>query len=137
MSMLAGQVDHVIGVDTHRDTNTAAVVDAATGAVLGHHQCTTDGMGYKRTLRFAGAHARGRRVWAIEGTGSYGVGLTTFLLEHGEWVVEIDRPARPARRNGAKSDRARRRARRPRGAVPRPPGRTPSPRRSGSHAGAA
>ena len=31
-------------------------------------------------------------------------GLTVFLLEHGEWVVEIDRPARPARRNGAKSD---------------------------------
>jgi len=25
-------------------------------------------------------------------------------LERGEWVVEIDRPARPARRNGAKSD---------------------------------
>lgn len=46
----------------------------------------------------------GRRVWAIEGTGSYGSGLTTYLLEQGEWVVEIDRPARPARRNGAKSD---------------------------------
>jgi transposase len=27
-----------------------------------------------------------------------------FLLEHGEWVVEIDRPKRPAWRNGAKSD---------------------------------
>jgi transposase len=26
------------------------------------------------------------------------------LLEHGEWVVEIDRPARPARRDGAKTD---------------------------------
>ena len=30
-----------------------------------------------------------------------GAGLTTFLLERGEW--EIDRPARPARRNGAKT----------------------------------
>src|SRR5215211_2509389 len=30
--------------------------------------------------------------------------LTAFLLERGEWVVEVDRPARPARRNGAKSD---------------------------------
>jgi hypothetical protein len=45
-----------------------------------------------------------RRVWAIEGTGSFGAGLTTYLLEQGEWVVEIDRPARPARRNGAKTD---------------------------------
>ena len=50
-------------------------------------------------------HARARRrAWAIEGTGSFGAGLSTYLLEHREWVVEIDRPARPARRNGAKSD---------------------------------
>jgi hypothetical protein len=34
MSMLAGQVDFVIGVDTHRDTNTTAVVDAATIRVM-------------------------------------------------------------------------------------------------------
>src|SRR5215472_6126015 len=46
----------------------------------------------------------GRRVWAVEGTGSFGAGLTTDLLEQGEWVVEIDRPVRAARRNGAKSD---------------------------------
>ncbi len=104
MSMLAGTVDHVIGVDTHRDSNTAAVVDAVTGAALGHQKSTTDALGYKRLLAFAGKHAPARRVWAIEGTGSFGAGLTTFLLERGEWVVEIDRPARPARRNGAKSD---------------------------------
>jgi transposase len=104
MSMLAGSVDHVIGVDTHRDSNTAAVVDAITGAALGHLECTTDALGYKRLLAFAGKHAPNRRVWAIEGTGSFGAGLTTFLLERGEWVVEIDRPTRPARRNGAKTD---------------------------------
>lgn len=103
MSMLTGQVDHVIGVDTHRDTNTAAVLTAA-GAVLAHQQCSTDAMGYRRVVSFADEHAPGRRVWAIEGTGSFGSGLTTHLLERGEWVVEIDRPARPARRNGAKTD---------------------------------
>ncbi len=95
---------HVIGVDTHRDTNTAAVVEAATGGVVEAMQCQTDAIGYKRVFAFAVKHASGRRVWAIEGTGSYGAGLTSFLLERGEWVVEIDRPARPARRNGAKSD---------------------------------
>ena len=26
------------------------------------------------------------------------------MLEQGEWVIEVDRPRRPARRNGAKSD---------------------------------
>lgn len=104
MSMLAGQVEHVIGVDTHRDTNTAAVIDAVTGAAVEHTECSTDAFGYKRLLAFADQHTTGRRVWAIEGTGSFGAGLTTFLLERGEWVVEIDRPARPARRDGAKSD---------------------------------
>jgi hypothetical protein len=29
---VAGQVDYVIGIDTHRDTNTAAVVEASTDA---------------------------------------------------------------------------------------------------------
>jgi transposase len=43
-------------------------------------------------------------VWAIEGTGGYGAGLTRFLHAHGEQVVELDRPKRAARRHGAKSD---------------------------------
>ncbi|MET9023977.1 IS110 family transposase [Actinopolymorpha sp. NPDC004070] len=103
MPMLTGRVEYVIGVDTHRDTNTAAVVTAA-GAVVAHRQCPTDTSGYQQVVAFADQHASGRRVWAIEGTGSFGSGLTTYLLDRGEWVVEIDRPARPARRNGAKTD---------------------------------
>jgi transposase len=43
-------------------------------------------------------------VWAIEGTGGYGAGLTRFLATHQEHVVELDRPKRAARRHGAKSD---------------------------------
>jgi transposase len=41
---------------------------------------------------------------ALEGAGSYGAGLAVLLADHGEQVVEIDRPARPARPSGAKSD---------------------------------
>ena len=52
----------------------------------------------------AAEQAPGRRVWALEGTGCYGAGLTGFLVDHGEWVVEIDRPKRSRGRNGAKSD---------------------------------
>jgi transposase len=104
MGMLADHVDHVIGVDTHRDAHCAAVVAAAIGAIEAQSTFAANPIGYKRALRFAGHHAGGRRVWAIESSGSFGAGLCTFLLEHGEWVVEIDRPARPARRNGAKSD---------------------------------
>lgn len=101
MGMLAHQVDHVIGVDTHRDSLTAAVTDT-TGAVLAQTTLLADAFGYRRLLAFAKLNAPGRRVWAIEGTGSFGSGFCTYLLEKGEWVVEIDRPARA--RNGAKSD---------------------------------
>lgn len=101
--MLPALVDAVIGVDTHRDHHTVAVVDT-TGGALAAVELATDAFGYRRMLTFAKQHAPGRRVWAIEGTGSFGSGLTTYLLEHQEWVVEIDRPARPARRNGAKTD---------------------------------
>ena len=103
MGMLADQVDYVIGVDTHRDSHAAAVCSSS-GAVMAEATVAADAFGYKRLLRFASEQAPGRRVWAIEGTGSFGAGLTSVLLEQGEWVVEVDRPARPARRNGAKSD---------------------------------
>jgi transposase len=103
MGMLAHQVDHVIGVDTHRDSLTAAVTDT-TGAVLAQTTLLADAFGYRRLLAFARLNAPGKRVWAIEGTGSFGSGFCTYLLERGEWVVEIDRPARPATRNGSKSD---------------------------------
>ena len=66
----------------------------------------TDAFGYRKMLAWANKRTAdpSRRCWAIEGTGSFGSGLTTYLLEQGEWVVEIDRPKRPARRNGAKFD---------------------------------
>jgi transposase len=104
MGMLAELVDYVIGVDTHRDAHAAAIVDARSGTVAIGRTVPADAFGYKRLLRFARLHADARRVWAIESSGSYGAGLAIFLLAHGEWVVEIDRPARRARRNGAKSD---------------------------------
>src|SRR3954470_4135003 len=104
MGMLAEHADHVIGVDTHRDAHSAAAIATGSGVVTAQTTVAADAFGYKRLLRFARRYARARRVWAIESSGSFGAGLTTFLLSDGEWVVEVDRPKRPARRNGAKSD---------------------------------
>lgn len=101
--MLADDIDFVVGVDTHRDSHTATVINPA-GASRGDVTVPADAAGYRRLLAFAERTAPGRRCWAIEGTGSFGAGLTAFLLDVGERVVEIDRPKRPARRNGAKSD---------------------------------
>ena len=103
MTMLAERIDAVIGVDTHKASHTAAVV-TPTGGATAHLTVPSDAVGAKRLLAFARGHVPAQRVWAIEGTGSFGAGLTTYLLEQGEWVVEIDRPKRPARRDGAKSD---------------------------------
>jgi transposase len=97
-------VDVVIGVDTHVHTHSAAVVDAATGGVLGEITVDATAEGYVELVEFAGEHAT-LRVWAIEGTGGHGAGLSRHLLERGERVVELDRPKRARRRNGAKSDR--------------------------------
>src|SRR5262245_59781385 len=103
MTSLAEVVDVVIGVDTHKHTHTAAVVKAGTGGQLAELTVGTDPDGYQALVDLAERHG-GRRVWAIEGTGGYGAGLARDLGERGEWVIELDRPGRPARRHGAKSD---------------------------------
>jgi transposase len=101
--MLAEHVDGVIGVDTHRDTLTAAALTNL-GGVLGQTTTNADAAGYQQLLDFALLHLPGRRCWAIEGAGSFGAGLAVFLQQRGEQVVEVGRPKRPASRSGAKSD---------------------------------
>ena len=103
MAMLADLVELVIGVDTHKDTHTAAVVQAVSGAMLEQVTVPATPAGYRKLLALADRQ-HGRRVWAIEGTGGYGAGLTRFLAAHAEQVLELDRPKRVARRHGAKSD---------------------------------
>lgn len=96
-------VDVVIGVDTHVHTHSAAAIDARTGAVLDEITVETTPDGYTRLLEFADEHAS-LRAWAIEGTGSFGAGLTRQLTVRKEVIIELDRPVRSKRRNGAKSD---------------------------------
>lgn len=102
MTMLSEIVDVVIGVDTHKHTHTAAVV-STTGAALEHSTESTDPDGYAALVELADRHG-GLRAWAVEGANGYGAGLARFLAERGECVIELDRPARPARRHGATSD---------------------------------
>jgi transposase len=102
--MLADQADHVLGVDTHLDSHSAAILAADTAVVEGQITIAANERGYRRLLRFARESAPGRRAWAVEGTGSYGAGLAVFLHREGELVLEVDRPRRPARRDRAKSD---------------------------------
>lgn len=99
--MLAEPLDVVIGVDTHKHTHTAAAV-SPTGAVLERLTVNAGPKGYRQLIAFGARHQG--RLWAVEGTGCFGAGLTTALLARSERVVEVDRPQRPARRAGVKSD---------------------------------
>ena len=96
-------VDVIIGVDTHVGTHSAAAVNAATGGVLGEITVEATAHGYAQLVEFADEHAV-LRAWAIEGTGGHGAGLARHLAQRQEIVVELDRPKRAKRRNGAKSD---------------------------------
>ena len=90
------------GVDTHLDVHVAAALDER-GALLGVEQFATTPAGYAELLgwleRFGTVELAG-----IEGTGSYGAGLTRFLHTRDITVVEIDRPNRQRRRRRGKSD---------------------------------
>lgn len=102
MVMLAEQYDYVIGGDPDRDTIDLAVIDTATGGLRAHIADSADGAGYTRMLAWADQHAPARRVWALEGTGSFAAGLACMLAEAGEDIVEITGGKRT---RGAKNDR--------------------------------
>ena len=100
--MLADDYEYVIGGDPDRDTIDLAVLDTATGSPRAHIEASADGPGYARMLQWAERYAPGRRVWALEGTGSFAAGLAAALSQAGEDVVEVG-GFRRAR--GAKNDR--------------------------------
>ena len=100
--MLADELDFVVGVDPHRDAHAIAVVDARAGAGVFEATTAADGEGYACVLRLADQHAPGRRVFAVEGTGSFGAGLTRFLVSREERVLEVGRLRR--QRQAGKSD---------------------------------
>jgi transposase len=90
------------GVDTHKDTHTAAALDAA-GRLLGTAEFPATPTGHAALWDWLTGHGQVALV-AVEGTGAYGAGLTRFLHAHGVVVVEADRPDRKTRRWQGKSD---------------------------------
>jgi transposase len=90
------------GVDTHSATHHAAVLDAATGICLADAQFPATTTGYRQLGEFLTAHGQVLRV-GIEGTNSYGAGLSRHLRRDGMDIVEVIRPHRAERRRG-KSD---------------------------------
>src|ERR1700722_17868007 len=80
------------GVDTHLDVHVAAALDER-GALLGTESFPTTPRGYVALLEWLGAFGTVGLV-GVEGTGSYGAGLTRHLHRQGISVVEVDWPNR-------------------------------------------
>lgn len=90
------------GVDTHADTIHVAAIDEH-GRELGDREFCTSPAGYRDALAFLvgfGALV----VIGIEGTSSYGAGITRLAAAAGIGVREVTRPDRSERRMQGKSD---------------------------------
>jgi len=92
----------VIGVDTHKHVHVAAVLDPV-GGILETLTIPTEAAGYRRLLEWAASFGQ-IIAFGIEGTGSYGISLTSCVRRAGHKVVEVNRPDRRLRRMNGKSD---------------------------------
>lgn len=95
----------VVGVDTHKYVHVAVAVDAV-GALVGETTIAVDRAGYGELRRWACALAGqdGQVEFGVEGCGSYGAGLASFLRRAGHRVVEVNRADRGVRHRHGKSD---------------------------------
>ena len=96
-------MDHVIiGVDTHKANHIAVAIDAQ-GARLGCTTISTTRKGYRDLEAWASRFGQ-IKAFGIEGTGSFGAGLSTDLLAKGHEVLDVMRPNRQLRYLHGKSD---------------------------------
>lgn len=73
--MLADEVAYVIGVDTHAEQHTLALLEAHSQRSRGALTIPACRRGYRQALRLARRRAPGARAWALEGSGSYAAAL--------------------------------------------------------------
>ncbi len=90
------------GIDTHKDLHVAAVLDEREN-VLGTCSFSTTRAGYRALVRWMRTFGTLAKV-GIEGTGSYGAGITRHLTDLDVQVIEVDRPDRSDRRRKGKDD---------------------------------
>lgn len=110
MTMIGAEIPEtevavILGVDTHLDSHVAVAVDHL-GRRLGEVSVPTNAKGYERLLMWAEDFGPVRCA-GVEGTSSYGAGLTRHLRARGIEVLEVERPEhrrRSSRRNLQKSD---------------------------------
>ena len=103
MTIVAETVEHVVGIDTHARTHTYCLLHARTGAVIDTATFPTSKAGNARAVDWIGRRSQGSVLAAIEGTSSYGAGISAALLERGIDVAEVRPAARSSTANGPRS----------------------------------
>ena len=102
MTIPGTEITAIGGVDTHKHTHYAAVIDDQ-GRLLGHHEFGATDTGYVELLSWMRSFGNVLTI-GVESTGSFGATLTRFLSSEGVQVIEVNRPNRLARRMDGKSD---------------------------------
>ena len=92
----------VVGVDSHKDTHQAAVLDAR-GALLGNRNFVASLRGYRELEEWLASLGEVDRV-GIECTGSYAAGLTRYLRERDINVLEVNATHRATTSRRGKDD---------------------------------
>lgn len=92
----------IIGVDTHKSNHIAVAIDTR-GARLGSTSIPTTRKGYHDLQVWASQFGH-VKAFGIEGTGSFGAGLSRELLAKGHKVFDVMRPLRQLRYIHGKSD---------------------------------
>lgn len=92
----------IIGIDTPKSTHVAVAIDIQ-GARLGALSIPANSKGYLELERWS-CGLGDVSAFGIEGTGSYGAGLSRSLLSQGHNVVEVTRPNRQLRYTHGKTD---------------------------------
>ncbi|BCW72433.1 IS110 family transposase [Arthrobacter sp. NicSoilB8] len=104
MTIVAEKYTHVIGVDTHSRTHTYAILASATGQVIDTSTFPASQAGISRAISWMQRRTTGEVLVSVEGTGSYGAGLTRALRAAGLPVCEARPPKRQDRGAIGKSD---------------------------------
>lgn len=99
----------IIGVDTHKDVHVAVAISGL-GARLDALSIPATTAGFCQLLEWGRAHGP-VEAFGIEGTGSYGAGLSRALIAQGCRVIEVNRPNRQLRRQRGPIQRTTARAR--------------------------
>ena len=99
---MTNQQNNVGGVDSHSDTIHVAVITGI-GQTVADREFPTTVAGYRRAVAWLIERGPLDSV-GVEGTSSYGVGITTELLTAGIQVIEVNRTRPADKRKQGKSD---------------------------------